>query len=65
MGRFQELVNEREKLRQDIAVLQDRLRDLRIRQATLDCALEFAVPDSPRTSRWQGQETRPALKKAA
>jgi hypothetical protein len=45
MSRFQELVNERDQIRRDIEIIQERLRALRIRQATLECALEFAVPD--------------------
>jgi hypothetical protein len=46
MSRFQELVDERDRIRRDIEVIQERLRDLRVRQATLECALEFAVPDT-------------------
>ncbi|MGC4043968.1 MAG: hypothetical protein QM758_09240 [Armatimonas sp.] len=46
MSRFQELVEERDQIRREIEVLQARLRDLRVRQAALECALEFAVPDA-------------------
>jgi hypothetical protein len=60
MSRFQELVEERDKIRRDIELTQERLQDLRVRQATLECALEFAAPDS--VVRLPEQKT---LKKAA
>lgn len=46
MSPFQELVEERDQIRREVEALQERLRELRIRQATLECALEFAVPDT-------------------
>jgi hypothetical protein len=62
MSRFQELVNERDQIRRDIEILQERLRDLRVRQATLECALEFAVPDTGKVIHLNTGNT---LKKAA
>lgn len=61
MSRFSDILSERDRLRRDIEIGSERLRNLQDRLDLLDSVLEFAQADLPAIQDRQA----PVLKKAA